>query len=94
MSLHAIFGQGQMSEVAHVRPPFVIWCIDDFQILDESSRALSDVLLSLSGGKQYRSNNITKEDGTMVFTHLVCTFVPCIFSLLFRANINPGLILY
>ena len=31
-----------------------------------------DVLLSLSGGKQYRSNNITKEDGTMVFTHLVC----------------------
>ena len=44
-----------------------------FQILDESARPLSDVLLSLSGGKQYRSNNITKEDGTMVFTHLVCT---------------------
>ena len=34
---------------------------------------MSDVLLSLTGGKQYRSNNITKEDGTMVFTHLVCT---------------------
>lgn len=43
-----------------------------FQIIDEADQALSEVLLSLSGGKQYRSNNLTHEDGTMVFLNLVC----------------------
>ena len=42
-----------------------------FQITDEGGNALSDVLLSLSGGKQYRSNHVTKEDGSMAFIDLV-----------------------
>ena len=39
---------------------------------DVRGTPLSDVLLSLSGGKQYRSNNITKDDGSMLFVNLVC----------------------
>lgn len=42
----------------------------DVKIIDEADQALSEVLLSLSGGKQYRSNNLTHEDGTMVFLNL------------------------
>lgn len=39
--------------------------------MDEENRPLSDVLLSLSGGKQYRSNNVTGVDGSIVFIGLV-----------------------
>ncbi|XP_061181394.1 BOS complex subunit NOMO1-like [Saccostrea echinata] len=40
------------------------------QVVDEKNQPLSDVLLSLSGGKQYRSNNVTRENGTIVFIGL------------------------
>ncbi|XP_053408059.1 nodal modulator 3-like [Mercenaria mercenaria] len=42
----------------------------DVKIIDEVDQPLSEVLLSLSGGKQYRSNNLTHDDGTMVFMNL------------------------
>lgn len=41
--------------------------------MDEGNTPLSDVLLSLSGGKQYRSNNVTGENGSIVFIGLVST---------------------
>jgi len=40
------------------------------KLMDESDTPLPDTLLSLSGGRQYRSNNLTKEDGTMLFVDL------------------------
>nr|XP_022336385.1 nodal modulator 1-like isoform X1 [Crassostrea virginica] len=40
------------------------------QVVDEGNTPLSDVLLSLSGGKQYRSNNVTGENGSIVFIGL------------------------
>ncbi|CAE1283136.1 Nodal modulator 3,Nodal modulator 1,Nodal modulator 2 [Acanthosepion pharaonis] len=39
------------------------------QVVDESDQSLSNVLLSLSGDRQYRSNNLTK-NGDMVFSSL------------------------
>ncbi|XP_048249948.1 nodal modulator 1-like [Haliotis rufescens] len=39
-------------------------------VVDEAKRALSTVLLSLSGGNQYRSNNVTGDNGTIAFTAL------------------------
>lgn len=39
--------------------------------MDEENKPLSDVLLSLSGGKQYRSNNVTGVNGSIVFIGLV-----------------------
>ncbi|KAH3704036.1 hypothetical protein DPMN_079091 [Dreissena polymorpha] len=41
------------------------------QITDDKGAPLSAVLLSLSGEKQYRSNNLTHEDGIMIFIGLV-----------------------
>lgn len=40
------------------------------QVVDEENKPLSDVLLSLSGGKQYRSNNVTGVNGSIVFIGL------------------------
>ncbi|BFZ14363.1 hypothetical protein BsWGS_17402 [Bradybaena similaris] len=40
------------------------------QMLDEVGQPLSNVLLSLSGDKQYRSNNVTGIQGSMVFSGL------------------------
>ena len=40
------------------------------QVTDESDQPLSAVLLSLSAG-QFRSNNLTLDNGTMVFANLV-----------------------
>jgi len=40
------------------------------QVTDEAESNLVGVLLSLSGGSQYRSNQLTKEDGTMTFSSL------------------------
>ncbi|XP_052805284.1 nodal modulator 1-like [Mya arenaria] len=42
----------------------------DVKIADEEGGALDGVLLSLSGEKQYRSNNLTRDDGTMTFIGL------------------------
>ena len=39
---------------------------------DEDGQPLSAVLLSLSAG-QFRSNNLTLENGSMVFANLVST---------------------
>ena len=41
------------------------------QVLDKDKQPMSGVLLSLSGERQYRSNNVTGETGTLVFTSLV-----------------------
>ncbi|XP_060065049.1 BOS complex subunit NOMO2-like [Ylistrum balloti] len=40
------------------------------QVLDEKDQPLSNVLLSLSGEKQYRSNNVTSDNGTINFIGL------------------------
>ncbi|ESO93836.1 hypothetical protein LOTGIDRAFT_104485 [Lottia gigantea] len=40
------------------------------KVLDEMGSALPGVLLSLSGGNQYRNNNLTKTDGSLHFTAL------------------------
>ncbi|KAK3770676.1 hypothetical protein RRG08_037868 [Elysia crispata] len=40
------------------------------QMLDEQGQPLPSVLLSLSGDRQYRSNNVTGSDGHMTFTGL------------------------
>ncbi|KAL3886602.1 hypothetical protein ACJMK2_026586 [Sinanodonta woodiana] len=40
------------------------------QIVGETQAPLPDVLLSLSGGKQYRSNNVTGQEGSMIFNDL------------------------
>jgi hypothetical protein len=40
------------------------------QVIDEQEHPLPDVLLSLSAG-QFRSNNLTLNDGLMVFANLV-----------------------
>ncbi|GFO10962.1 nodal modulator 1 [Plakobranchus ocellatus] len=40
------------------------------QMLDEQGKPLPSVLLSLSGDRQYRSNNVTGKDGHMTFTGL------------------------
>ncbi|KAL4228821.1 hypothetical protein ACF0H5_011861 [Mactra antiquata] len=45
-------------------------CRINVKIMGEKDEPLSDVLLSLSGGKQYRSNNLTTQDGTMAFLNL------------------------
>lgn len=42
------------------------------QVVDEQDNPLPDVLLSLSAG-QFRSNNLTLDDGLMVFANLVST---------------------
>ncbi|XP_074644327.1 BOS complex subunit NOMO3-like isoform X2 [Tubulanus polymorphus] len=42
----------------------------DVKVVDEDKKALGGVLLSLSGGSQYRSNNLTHENGSMVFVNL------------------------
>ncbi|XP_029647558.1 nodal modulator 1 [Octopus sinensis] len=39
-------------------------------VVDENNNYLSSVLLSLSGDNQYRSNNLIKENGIMVFSSL------------------------
>ncbi|XP_064641106.1 BOS complex subunit NOMO3-like [Lineus longissimus] len=39
-------------------------------VMDEDKKALGSVLLSLSGGGQYRSNNLTHDNGNMIFTNL------------------------
>ncbi len=39
--------------------------------MDSEDKALRGVLLSVSGGLEYRSNNLTKEDGEMNFLGLV-----------------------
>ena len=49
-----------------------------FQVTDEDGQPLSAVLLSLSAG-QFRSNNLTLENGSMVFANLVSTLVMQIF---------------
>ena len=41
-------------------------------VRDEASQPLSGVLLSLSGGN-YRSNQVTSDEGVMTFTSLVKT---------------------
>ena len=43
-------------------------------MLDEADKPLSAVLLSLSGERQYRSNNVTGSDGHMAFLGLVSPF--------------------
>ena len=40
------------------------------QVTDDDGRPLSAVLLSLSAG-QFRSNNLTLDNGTMIFPNLV-----------------------
>ncbi|XP_071122767.1 BOS complex subunit NOMO1-like [Mytilus edulis] len=40
------------------------------KVVDKVGTALPGVVLSLSGDKQYRSNNITQENGTIVFPEL------------------------
>ena len=40
-------------------------------MLDKDKQPMMGVLLSLSGERQYRSNNVTGETGTLVFTSLV-----------------------
>ena len=40
------------------------------QVTDDDGQPLSAVLLSLSAG-QFRSNNLTLDNGTMVFPNLV-----------------------
>lgn len=42
------------------------------KVVDEKDNPLPDVLLSLSAG-QFRSNNLTLDDGLMVFANLVST---------------------
>ncbi|XP_052252971.1 nodal modulator 3-like [Dreissena polymorpha] len=42
----------------------------EVKITDDKGAPLSAVLLSLSGEKQYRSNNLTHEDGIMIFIGL------------------------
>ena len=37
---------------------------------DEDGEGMSNVLVSLSG-KQYRNNNLTKDDGSFLFSNLV-----------------------
>ena len=39
--------------------------------MDDQKKPLIAVLLSLSGGNQYRSNNLTTADGKMIFSQLV-----------------------
>ena len=41
-----------------------------YQVLDDNDQPLSAVLLSLSAG-QFRSNNLTLDNGSMVFANLV-----------------------
>lgn len=50
---------------------FIYWFVL-FQVTDEDGQPLSAVLLSLSAG-QFRSNNLTLENGSMVFANLVST---------------------
>ena len=45
-------------------------CFVETQVTDEDGQPLSAVLLSLSAG-QFRSNNLTLDNGTMVFANLV-----------------------
>ncbi|KAL5020566.1 hypothetical protein ScPMuIL_003458 [Solemya velum] len=40
------------------------------EVVAEADAPLSNVLLSLSGGRQYRSNNVTGDNGTMIFSFL------------------------
>ena len=56
---------------------FIYWFVL-FQVTDEDGQPLSAVLLSLSAG-QFRSNNLTLENGSMVFANLVSTLVMQIF---------------
>lgn len=46
---------------------FCIWS----QVLDKEKQPMPSVLLSLSGERQYRSNNITGDTGSLIFTSLV-----------------------
>ena len=42
-----------------------------FQVLSDKEEPLSNVLLSLSGGNQYRNNNVTDDAGAVTFSGLV-----------------------
>lgn len=53
------------------------------QVVDENNNYLSSVLLSLSGDNQYRSNNLIKENGMMVFSSLVSHHYPFSCSVAF-----------
>jgi hypothetical protein len=50
-------------------------------VKDESKQALFGVLLSLSGGS-FRSNQVTSEDGTVMFTSLVYDVLLLHFSVI------------
>jgi hypothetical protein len=51
-------------------------------VVDKEAEPLSGVVLSLSGEKQYRSNNVTQQNGTINFPALVSNMYPATTSLM------------